>query len=108
MDNGLYKAQFQTPLGDGVGLIVAQDGVIRGGDIRLYYTGTYVANGNQITGKIATNLHTATPGTASIFGNDRVNIALKGTFSGNTVNLTGTSPEAPGVAMQVVLTKLAD
>jgi len=108
MKNGLYKAKFGTRLGEGIGLVVAQDGMIRGGDIRLYYTGTYTVNGNQVAGKISTNLHTAAPGTNSVFGADQVVIDLSGTFNGNTATLTGTSPHAPGVAMKVMLTKLSD
>jgi hypothetical protein len=45
MQNGLYWVEFRTPLGSGAGVVVLQDGNLRGGDSSMYYFGTYTETG---------------------------------------------------------------
>jgi hypothetical protein len=37
MQNGLYAAEFQTPLGNGHGVVMLLNGVLQGGDSMMYY-----------------------------------------------------------------------
>jgi hypothetical protein len=118
MRDGLYKVAFQTQLGAGAGVVVLQGGKLKGGDSRIYYTGSYTETGDQFTAQVATELHTDTPGFGSIFGRDHANISLRGTTKGDSAEMTGTAAEqelslhqtrlAPGVSFQVVLTRIAD
>jgi len=79
-----------------------------GGDAGLYYVGTYQTSGNKLTATVNTDRHTHYPGLVSVFGIDKVTIALDGTVNGNVVSCAGKSPQAPGVAFQAVLTKVSD
>ncbi len=108
MRDGLYKVAFQTQLGAGAGVVVLQGGRLRGSDSRIYYTGSYTEAGDQFTAQVATELHTNTPGLASVFGRDHTNISLRGTTKGDSAQMTGTAAEAPGVSFQAVLTRIAD
>jgi hypothetical protein len=108
MKEGLYKVTFTTPRGSGTGLVSIQGGKLRGGDLRDFYLGTYTENGNQVTAQVKTGLHTNTPGTFPVFGRDMVNISLTGTTSGDSVQVTGTAAEAPGLSFQATLRKIAD
>ena len=106
LQDGLYKVHFQTPRGVGDGVVVLQGGKLRGGDSMIYYTGTYTQNGNQFAAQVDTDAHSAppVPGLQSVFGPNKVHIAISGTSSGNTAQLQGTSPQAPGVPLQATLT----
>lgn len=108
MRDGLYKVAFQTQLGAGAGVVVLQGGKLRGGDSRLYYTGSYTETGDQLTAQVVTELHTNAPGSGSVFGRDHANISLRGTTKGDSAQVTGTAAEAPGVSFQAVLTRIAD
>ncbi len=39
--NGKYSVWFRTPLGEGTGVVTLKDGMIKGGDTVLAYTGSY-------------------------------------------------------------------
>lgn len=95
--NGLYAVLFQTPRGAGTGVVFLQDGVLRGGDSMIYYTGKYQLNGDSFSAEVTTNAHAHPPGMASVFGRDSVNITLKGDFSGDDATLTGTAKEVSGI-----------
>lgn len=106
MQNGLYKVEFQTPLGAGAGVVVLENGTIRGGDSAMFYVGHVSENGNDLTAEVEGKQHTNVPGMRSVFGVNHTHIKLAGKLSGNTASLTGTAREAPGVSFQARLTKL--
>lgn len=108
MRNGLYKVMFQTPLGQGAGVVILRDGELRGGDSLMYYTGTYDETGNQFTATVKTDQHSSVPGMAPVFGKPRVTINITGQSQGDTLNATGRSPNAPGVGFQATLSRLCD
>jgi hypothetical protein len=108
MRNGLYKANFQTEIGVGSGVIFAQDGKLWGGDATMYYTGRYVSSGDIITAQVNSHIHTRMPGTGSVFGLDELTVSLKGTSRNDVINISGTAREAPSLAFTAVLTRLSD
>lgn len=108
MRNGLYKVEFTTPKGAGSGVVTLSDGKMGGGDSVLYYRGTYAMNGNSFTATVQTDRHTVAPAMPAVFGQDRVNINVAGTFQGDVANMTGTAKEAPGVNFKARLSRLAD
>lgn len=108
MINGLYKADFQTPLGAGAGVVYANGGKMWGGDTGMAYVGSYEESGDKIMATVMTKRHTQFPGATSVFGTDNVTISLDGTVRGNVVTCTGSAPQAPGVSFRVVLTKISD
>jgi hypothetical protein len=106
MQDGLYKVEFQTPLGAGAGVIVLEDGKIRGGDSSMYYVGDFTQSGQSFTARVEGRKHTNTPGMQSVFGVDHTHIKLSGTSSGDTAIVQGKADEAPNVPFQARLTKL--
>lgn len=104
MKNGLYKVEFQTPVGAGAGVVTLADGIIAGGDSGIYYTGSFSMNGDNITAKVRTGRHTE--GLDSVFGTDNLNITMNGKVSGGSANFTATATEVPGVTLQGRLSKI--
>lgn len=108
MLNGLYKAEFSTPLGYGYGVVFLQDGQAWGGDSSMYYRGNYSGEGNDLTATLHVDAHSQIPGMSSVFGPSKVSASLKGHASGNTITLTGSSPSAPHLQFKATLTRLPD
>ena len=104
MDNGLYSVNFRTPIGNGSGVVVLNDGRIEGGDAAIYYKGTYTHENGNFTANVQTGRHS--PGAHSVFGRDAVEIDISGKNQGNTATLAGTSPQAPGISFQAALNKI--
>jgi hypothetical protein len=107
MQNGLYAAEFQTPLGKGYGVVMLLNGVLQGGDSMMYYRGNYTIDGNAFKADVNTNVHAHPPGMASVFGRDRVTISLTGTFAGDTLTANGKAAEVPNVDFSTKLKLIA-
>lgn len=109
MQNGLYRASFKTPMGEGFGVVVLTDGTLQGGDTMMYYQGNYSETGDQFTASVEVDAHSTVPGMSSVFGpgRNRVHIDLKGHSSGDSATAQGSSPQAPGVSFTVTLNRLA-
>ncbi|WP_159011365.1 GrlR family regulatory protein [Bradyrhizobium sp. S69] len=108
MDDGLYKVEFHTPMGFGAGVVFLQGGRLHGGDAGLFYVGTFAQHGNEFIAEVVTDRHTQYPGIVSVFGKDRVHIALKGQSNGNSGLMQGTAVEAPGLKFTAKLSRIAD
>jgi hypothetical protein len=106
MQNGLYKVEFQTPLGAGAGVVVLQDGKIQGGDSMMYYIGEYAENGQDVSAKVEGKMHTTIPAVASVFGVTHTHIKLAGKSNGNSAEMQGKADEAPNVPFRATLTKI--
>lgn len=109
MQDGLYKAAFKTPIGEGFGVVVLSGGTLRGGDTMMYYVGTYSEDGGRFTASLDVDSHSNVPEMMSVFGpgKNRVHIDLSGTSSGDSASAKGSSPQAPGIGFSVALTRLA-
>jgi hypothetical protein len=94
--------------GEGTGVIELNDGKVTGGDTGMAYTGSYAADGDIFTAFIATKRHA--PGQPSVFGIgiDNVNLTLTGKSTPTTASCTGTAKQAPGLAFEAVLVRMAD
>ena len=106
LENGKYSAWFRTALGEGTGVVTLKDGTITGGDTVLAYTGTYSQDGDVFTVDIATKRHS--PGQLSVFGIDNVDLALGGKSAGRVASCRGTTRQAPGMAFEATLVRMAD
>ena len=83
MKNGLYSIHVSLldgNAGKGSGVIVFRDGMIRGGDAYLYYTGSYRLEKNgTFKGEVIVNRHTANRGEENpLFGERQVSIGVTG------------------------------
>lgn len=108
MRNGLYAVSFKTPLGEGAGVVTLLDGKVQGGDSGLFYDGTYSIAGERFSATLRTDRHDRNTGMVSVFGVDKVQIQLDGTWTGDSASVTGTSPQAPGISFKAALRRVAD
>jgi hypothetical protein len=106
MQDGLYKVAFQTPLGEGFGVVTLKGGELTGGDSMMYYIGTYDQNGETFNASVRASQHSTVPGMSSVFGATNVQINLTGTSTGDSAVMKGSSPQAPGISFSAVMTKL--
>jgi len=106
LENGKYSAWFRTALGEGTGVVTLKDGTITGGDTVLAYTGTYSQDGDVFTVDIATKRHS--PGQLSVFGIDNVDLKLGGKSVGRVASCRGTTRQAPAMAFEATLIRMAD
>ena len=108
LSDGLYRVAFKTPLGAGTGVIYLRDGKLWGGDMALYYVGTYSQDGNEFQADVTTARHTDYPEIRSVFGIDRVHIILRGTATESAAKTTGSALEAPGIPFSAESNRLSD
>jgi hypothetical protein len=106
MRDGLYRVHFRTPAGQGMGIVVLENGTLRGGDAIMYYVGSFSAKKDAFTAELVAQRHNTNR--PSVFGVDTVNLTLEGTVTGDTAETKGTAKEKPDVAFQATLTRLAD
>lgn len=104
---GLYKAEFQTQRGFGAGVVWLKDGLVRGGDSLMYYSGSYTVANGQVTADFTSKVHSkAANGLQTVLGEDTSQVRLTGAVSGNTVALSGHPASHPGLTLAVKLTLL--
>lgn len=107
--NGTWVVNFNTPLGGGAGVVVLNDGKLRGGDSMMIYYGSYNENANKLDVDLRFHAHTVVPGMGSVFGIDQADIHLSGTVTGGmNAQLTGSSPQANGVTITVSMQRQMD
>jgi hypothetical protein len=106
LPDGFYGVRFKTPRGEGAGVVVLSNGKLRGGDSALAYSGAFSQNEDAFTATVATSRHAQ--GMLSVFGVDAVNISLTGKSSSTSATCTGTATQAPGLALEAVLTRISD
>jgi hypothetical protein len=100
LPDGFYRVRFETPRGEGAGVVMLTNGQLRGGDSAIAYSGTFSQNGDAFTAAVATSRHA--PGMPSIFGIDAVNINLTGKSSNGGATCTGTAAQAPGLTLGAI------
>jgi len=105
---GLYKVEFETPRGKASGVIIAENGKLRGGSSAFAYFGSYVQDGQSFTGKVSSLRHTPDADHPSVFGFDEVKINFSGTVKGHLAICEGTATDFPSLAFKAVLTRVAD
>lgn len=108
MQEGLYKAEFQTPFGSGVGVFYMHDGKIHGGNTALYYVGDYEIKGEHFTANIVTRRHSLNLNIASVFGVDTAHVRMEGSFKGDDVLIEGFAEEADDMQLTGKLTFLCE
>lgn len=102
---GFWTVQFAGIQGFGAGVVTLIGGQVFGGDSGFLYTGTYKAEANNFSADVA--VRKFVQGAASVMGQDRFTLTLKGTLNGNTISVTGTVAGTP-MQFKATLTKQAD
>jgi hypothetical protein len=86
---GLYKITFFTvaertglnPEVAGTGVVDLRGGQIRGGDSSFYYVGEYGLDGVKLDAKAIVVRHSRAPNTQAVFGTDKSEIIVTGSFA---------------------------
>lgn len=108
MQEGLFKTEFQTPFGSGVGVIHLQGGKIHGGNTALYYVGTYKIDGQQFQADLVTRRHTMNLNIASVFGVDTANVHMEGEIKDGNILIEGCAAEVPDMHLTGKFTFLCE
>jgi hypothetical protein len=114
MRNGLYSIHvglLDGRAGKGSGVIVFCDGIIRGGDAFLFYTGSYAVQNKASTfrGEVIVNQHTASRDVNPLFGGGEVSIGVSGTYTDTTGTMNGVAlVRKQSLMFRATLRRLAD
>jgi len=99
--DGIYSVHFETPVGQGDGIVVVAGDKLRGGDASFVYFGQLEQTNNGFSIQIETMRHSQ--GRASVFNMESVHINLVGKSDGPNAVCTGTAVEVPGLIFKAVL-----
>lgn len=114
MRNGLFSIHvglLDGRSGRGSGVIVFHDGQLLGGDLYLFYTGSYVANlaNSTFRGEVIVNQHTPSRDVNPLFGGGEVSIGISGTFTDAAATMDGTALVGKqSLLFRATLRRLAD
>lgn len=103
LKEGTYRAWFQSPHGQGTGIVHVADGQICGRDGVMNYHGSYQLDGDRFTATLTTKRH-AEGGWPTVFGShDELDLTLEGTCPGKIGHYVGTAKQFPGVLLEGTL-----
>ncbi len=103
LKDGTYLAWFQTPQGQGTGIVHVENGQICGRDGIMDYRGTYQLDGDRFTATVTTRRHSA-EGWLTVFGTrDDLQLTLEGTCPGKIGHYIATAKQFPGVLLEGTL-----
>ena len=95
--DGEYVAWYETPRGEGTGILHLANGKITAAT-RTTYSGTYEVDEDRFTAVVSTRRHAA--GQPTLFGIDEVQIEVTGKSTGMTASCTGAAKQAPELPFQ--------
>lgn len=101
LKDGTYSAWFRTPLGEGTGIVLFENGAISGGDSIMSYDGRYDVFGDRLVATVVATRHTE--GHETVFGTDDLEISIEGICAGTIVKCTGIAAGAPRVVFEATL-----
>jgi hypothetical protein len=93
MRNGLYSIHMRMvdAPGKGAGVFVLRDGIMLGGNGRVWLTGEYTFDGRgKWKGELITEPYTFTSDPAVVFENQTVSIGFSGTYTRDTAETFNT------------------
>ncbi|MGH7242374.1 MAG: GrlR family regulatory protein [Phycisphaerales bacterium] len=96
MKSGIYAVTFAAGPMAGAGVAVVEDGKIQGGDHGFIYRGRYELNESKVTANVEVTQHQT--GVQSVMGvSGSFKLALTGSVSDSSFDLSGAIPERPQV-----------
>jgi hypothetical protein len=102
LKDGTYAAWFNTPLGQGTGIVHVAHGRIWGRDGVMTYDGTCEVDEDRFTATLTTKKHTE--GLPTVFGDDQeLDVKLEGRCAGKLATYVGTAEQFPGVILEGIL-----
>lgn len=106
LKDGFYLVQFGTPQGEGTGVAYLTDGKLYGGDSMMAYVGKFREKDGKANAAVRVFQHSSPEDMDSVLGVTSATLDLSGPVTGETAELTGNAPQAPGVTLSVTLKPL--
>jgi hypothetical protein len=106
LENGRYSVWFKTPLAEGTGIVVLENGKITGEDTVIAYSGSYEQDGDNFTAVVRARRYCE--GQPSVFGVDEFELKLEGRSTSMIVVCSGTTEQAPGLVFEATLIRSHD
>ncbi len=93
MLEALWSVIFVVPGGNyGAGVVVLENGTVRGGDSNYFYVGTFSVKDNVITAEASINHYFGAPN--NVFGNvQKTQVTLSGKIDYDTFDVSGQSQD---------------
>lgn len=103
MQNGLYKTEYQTPLGDGRGVICARDGRLFGGNSNFAFIGRFETSGDTIAAEVSTVRHNHDPTIRPLLLEDVITVKLTGRPIAGGFAFEGGTTGSPSIPFKSVM-----
>ena len=106
-ESGFYKVEFSAQLPGAGGIVILDDGTVRGGDGQYLYSGTFEETPSGVVASI--RVRAASASAKSVFGSagGSFDLSLSGTSDANNFRITGPSPFPGGAGITISGTRLA-
>lgn len=104
--SGFYKVEFETARKKAQGVVLLQDGRIKGGDSTFFYLGTYAQNGHAVSGTLRGIRHSPDSTRLSVFGIDPIEVEFDGVAKDGLIAIEGSARETPSLSMKAILTRI--
>lgn len=106
--NGFYRVDFGALLPGAPGIVVLENGQVRGGDGGYIYSGTYTENSGEISAQL--KVKPAQAGATSVFGTvgQAFQLNLAGSLSPGLFSLSGPAPVPGGPKISIRGTKVSE
>ncbi|CAB3870501.1 MULTISPECIES: GrlR family regulatory protein [Achromobacter] len=107
MIDGLWHIRYVIAGKECGGVIVVKDGKALGGDGGFIFTGTLHEDGKNVVGEL--HVRQVMKSVAPVIpGLTDYKLKLIGNVSGNTIDIVGEIPSAPGVSLRINATRHAE
>jgi hypothetical protein len=108
--DGFYKVDFSAVLKGAAGIVVVENGNIRGADDQYLYSGTVTLVGDEINIKLTVKAYA--PGAVSVFNTPggKFDLLLSGKAVGRNLHFSGPAPATfpRGPRIEIVAVRLDD
>lgn len=107
MISGIFFFEFKANNNDyGQGLAVIEDGIVNGGDPSYLYRGKFDAYGDKVKALIIVSHYRGARN--SVMGDlKEFSLQLEGTFTNNTIDISGGIQEHPQLSIRIIGKKVA-
>lgn len=99
--DGFYRVEFSAAVQGAGGVVVIENGVVRGADDQYLYAGKIATDGNFLKAQITVAAYR--PGAVSVFNTmgGKFPLSLSGTAAGDSFTLSGVAPVSgsPGISI---------
>jgi hypothetical protein len=103
-----WSVTFTTALGRGAGIVIMEQGKLRGGDHRCYYLGTYGVSGRDFSAQLQIVKYDS-DSSPHLFGlMDVFEIAITGELTGGLIQATGVDTGNPSRRVGIICKHIVD